>query len=223
VANRGEILSRVDAYIARTDSTYTSERVRFLNDALRWLQSQILLDSATETTWTATAGLVEGQEQLALPPDFRFSSRTRLVIVDGTEKTELVRISPELLFEPFFDAETGQEIRLLSMTEEGKPRYFAIVGATLEIRPPADKTYDLELHGYSYLPDLETDSDSNILTEKAPLACVYATLRQAWLAFEDAERADYWEKKALDEIRLFVGDRIEAETGRKPPVMEAPS
>lgn len=217
-----EILEELDARTGRTDPEYLAGREKFVNEGVRWLQRRFLGDHGNTTIWTATGLIVDGTYSIEMPEDWRPSQHTRIFLLDGTDRTDLKEVPVGNLESPFWDLDDAVEVDLSDLTTKEKPAYYAIRGRSLELRPTANKAYDLELYGRAYLATLAEDDDTNLLTIEAPDAVIFASLRACWLRFEDAGRVALFEKEAAEAIRDWHHDRIEAETITRRPIMETP-
>jgi hypothetical protein len=227
MATLSVLKTRLDVHVNRTDTDYTANKTEFVNAGLRWLQRKLLKGAGTDARWQNSVDLVAGVTAIGVPEvssqgAYRPSSKTRLYRIDGTSRVELRRIPLEWLQAPYWDQELGELVELGDVGTRGVPRYFAIRGRALEIRPVADKTYTLELFGLAYYKDLSSDGDENLLTIEAEDACLYAALRACWIFFEDAGKADFWEERARVAALEWMGDRIDELSGEAPLVMATP-
>jgi hypothetical protein len=74
----------------------------------------------------------------------------------------------------------------------GKPRYYTIVGDTLEVVPPPDTGYTVELVYYKQIPALTELNETNWLLTSHPDVYLYGTLLQSAPYLKDDERIPIW-------------------------------
>ena len=74
----------------------------------------------------------------------------------------------------------------------GQPRYYTIVGDTLECVPVADASYTAELTYYKKIAALANDNTSNWLLSYHPDVYLYGTLMQSAPYLKDDQRIPVW-------------------------------
>ena len=74
----------------------------------------------------------------------------------------------------------------------GQPRYYTIVGDTLECVPVADTSYTAELTYYKRIPSLDDDAETNWLLSYHPDVYLYGTLMQSAPYLKDDQRIPVW-------------------------------
>ena len=84
----------------------------------------------------------------------------------------------------------------------GQPRYYTIIGDTLEVVPVPDADYQIELTYYKQIPALSDDNLTNWLINSHPDVYLYGTLMQAAPYLKDDERIAVWGTL----YRQFVSD-----------------
>jgi hypothetical protein len=215
-----ELQTELDGYTLRTDARYVANRGAFVNGGLRWIQRKLLTSVGTPALWQNAGNVVAGTQSVLVPTDHRPSSQSTLFWLSGDTRVPIRRIPYEYLTTPFYDRARRAAVDLRTPTTQGIPLYFAFRGRVIEIRPAANGIYTLELAGLSYLPALEADGDTNLLTIEAEDCCLYAALRQCWLFFEDAGRVEFWETKAAEAALEWMKDRVHEESGDDGLVIE---
>ena len=92
----------------------------------------------------------------------------------------------------------------------GTPKYYTIVGDTIEVVPVPDSEQTIELVYYRRIPKLDT-YETNWLSETYPDAYLYGALLQAAPYLKDDERIGVWGSlysKVLTDLN-FSSDRAE--------------
>lgn len=228
MATLAELLVELDSHVNRTDPDYTDNRAKFLNRGLRWAQRRLLPEVGRRRQWqsldpdTGASVVTLGATSLEAPSDYRPSGLTRLFYLDGDTRVPLRRIPEDWLYQPFFDPEESATQDFRDPTQQGTPRYFAILARVFEFRPAADRTYTLELHGLAYFADLVDPEDSNVLTVEAEDLALYAGLRACWQFFGDAAALQFWTEQAKDAALDFMTDRAHEASTAHSLVMETP-
>lgn len=118
-----------------------------------------------------------------LPDDFR-SLKSIKLIVNGMDQ-------------PF---EQCSEAGIISRRAEwgslvGQPRYYAIVGNALEVKPAPDTSYVLEMSYYANIPALAANATNWLLT-KHPDLYLYSSLLQSAPFLKDDDRVQVWQSLA---------------------------
>lgn len=93
----------------------------------------------------------------------------------------------------------------------GKPRYYTLVGDTIEVVPPPDGDYTIELTYYGSLTPLSDTVSSNWLLAAHPDVYLYGTLMQSAPYLKDDERIPVWGqlyRQLLSDVNLS-SDRSE--------------
>jgi hypothetical protein len=86
----------------------------------------------------------------------------------------------------------GDEIRQTTAIGVGKPLYYTIVGAQIEVIPTPDTGYTGELTYYGKIPVLSDSNTSNWLLAYAPDLYLYGALLEATPYLKDDERLATW-------------------------------
>lgn len=84
----------------------------------------------------------------------------------------------------------------------GQPKYYTIIGDTLEVVPVPSTDYEIELTYYKQIPALSDDNLTNWLINSHPDVYLYGTLMQSAPYLKDDERVGVWGSL----YRQFVSD-----------------
>lgn len=84
----------------------------------------------------------------------------------------------------------------------GEPMYYTILGETLEVAPPPDGEYEIEMVYYKQIPALSESNTSNWLSTYHPDIYIYGALLQSAPYLKDDERIPVWGQL----YRQFVSD-----------------
>ena len=87
-------------------------------------------------------------------------------------------------------------------TTAGEPKYYTIIGDTIEVVPEPSMEYEIELVYYKQIPALSDSQTTNWLSNSHPDIYLYGALMQAAPYLKDDERIAVW--GAL--YRQFVSD-----------------
>lgn len=87
----------------------------------------------------------------------------------------------------------------------GKPRFFSIVGSTLEVVPTPDTGYAGELTYYARIPALSNSNTSNWVLSNYPDLYLYGMLLQSAPYLRDDERLSTWQalySRAVESLNI---------------------
>lgn len=115
----------------------------------------------------------------SLPTDFLEPIRFHL---NDTYKTRLELTSLDDML----------ELRNNTANATGKPRYYCLVGDSIEVYPTPDGDYDAELLYYRTLDKLSDGNTSNWLLESHPDAYLYGALMQSAPYLKEDNRVQVW-------------------------------
>ena len=82
---------------------------------------------------------------------------------------------------------------------------------TLLFGPPADASYELEIHGLFLSTALSADGDENWWTVNYPLVVVWAAMRQLEITYRNSEGQKDWENAVKGELKGQEFDFVEEE------------
>ena len=99
---------------------------------------------------------------------------------------------------------TMEQLDLLKQTyrSSGIPKYYTIIGDTIEVLPAPAEEYTIELTYYKKLPALSDSQTGNWLLTSHPDVYLYGTLMQSAPYLKDDERVGVWGTL----YRQFVND-----------------
>ena len=96
------------------------------------------------------------------------------------------------------------------------PTHYAIIGRSIELRPVPSVDTEVEISGTGWADPMRSETDETVLTQEAPYAVLYASLRECWLFMGDDPQQTYWATQAERAVVEWAGDRIHEEN---PPTM----
>lgn len=202
---------RLDGWAGRTDADYLARRDLFINQAIREMAERVG-DEAGLTNILAAVAVAQGDLTIPIPDTLRSTADMRVILIDGTTRTELTPITADMLVRPFWDEAIEDEVDLTDTTVQGTPLYFAagLSGAdrALFLRRPPDKAYTAELRGVKFSTDLSAEGDDNYITVEAEDAVLYLALSNAWDFLEDFGRGAHWRARAEPLVRRWIGHRL---------------
>jgi len=199
ITNYGELKTNVADWLNRSD--LTSVIPTFIDGVHSKLNRDLRVRQMVQR---ATASV--DAEYSALPADF-------LEIRDIRLNTDPVRS-----LEAISSEQQNQERQRFGNTS-GKPKYFTIVGETVQLFPTPDTTYTMELAYYEKIPDLSSDSDTNWLLTKEPLIYVYGALVHSAPYLKDDERTVVWQTLYRDLFNGLVEENEKSRFGGTTPRM----
>jgi hypothetical protein len=134
------------------------------------------------TTLTCTPGTTLTARLVALPTDML--EMRRLAVVDTDPARVLEYKSPDQMMQ--------DNAYLLSAA---KPENFTVIGANIELSPPPDAAYPLELIYQQRIPALSVSNTTNWVLANYPNAYLFGALVAAAPFTQDDERLAVFEKK----------------------------
>ena len=127
-------------------------------------------------------------EYVALPTGFL---SIRNIQLNTEPKVRLEYVTPDYIDLNYPDSSTG------------KPKFYTIVGGEIQLAPPPDGTYTVEMSYFKKL-DLATDSTNWVLTN-SPDVYYYGSLLEAAAYLKNDKRIPIWSslfEKAVSELEL---------------------
>jgi hypothetical protein len=210
----GELLRLLDAYANRIDPDYVDHRFDFLNAGHRWCEQKFHFREAQYAKWQMTERLPTGVAVLPLPGCYRHSAEIRVTLLP--DRTALARVKPsDLRVGPWVDP-AGVSYDFRDTRHLNTPTHYAIIGRSIELRPVPATDTEIEVSGTGWADPMLTEMDETVLTQEAPYAVLYASLRECWLFMGDDPQQQYWAAQAERAVVEWAGDRIHEEN---PPVM----
>jgi len=148
----------------------------------------------------------------------RLRTRDQMTRTQATVTTQFVGLPTDLLEMTNVQLNTAPPARLEQVTPSiadslraaqggtsGVPRYFAVIGESVELIPTPDQEYTLELQYYKKVPALTDSASTNWLLTAHPDAYLYSTLVAAENFLMSDERVPHWKaqlEQILEEIRI---------------------
>lgn len=175
----------------------------FTDPVLNSLLDEAVLTLGTEADWpwlcsTGTAITTAAGTATYAIGDSGYT-RTRVLSIDGYEPLEERSLA---------------EIRSLGTADRGQPRYYAIVGLTLHLRPVPDGVYSIVHDIVTSETILTGDTDSPSLPEAYSFAAVAKAAELGHLRQRDNERAtlqlaeyNAWLGRMRDNLRRTAAPR----------------
>lgn len=134
------------------------------------------------TTLTCTPGSTLTARLVALPTDML--EMRRLSVVDADPAQVLEYKSPDQL--------VADNSYLLTAS---RPDSFTVIGGNIELSPPPDQAYPLELIYQQRIPPLSVSNTTNWVLANYPNAYLFGTLAASAPFTQDDERAVVFERK----------------------------
>lgn len=114
-------------------------------------------------------------EYVALPSDHL---AIRNIQLNSDPKVRLEYVTPDYIDKNYPKGDTG------------KPKFYTIVGAEIQLAPPPDGSYTIEISYFKKL-DIATDSTNTVLTN-APRVYYYGALMEAAAHLKNDKRVPMW-------------------------------
>jgi hypothetical protein len=184
-----ELQASVSAWLHRSDMT------ALIPDFITLAESRMNGDlearsMETRVTLTCVPGTTLAARYVALPTDML--EMRRLSLVDSDPATVLEYKSPDQLI--------ADNRYLLAAS---KPACFTIIGANIELSPPPDSDYPIELIYQQKIPALSITNTTNWLLTAFPDIYLYGTLLSASPFTQDDERLAVYERKYQESVKTI--------------------
>lgn len=139
-----------------------------------------------------TLSTVASTRTLALPTDML--EMKRLLVTDTDPAAVMVYKSPDELVadNPF-------------ITATGRPYFFTVIGANLELAPTPDGIYPLELVYEQRIPALTASNTTNWLLTQQPNAYLFGALIESVAYTQDEARLPVWQQKYKEAVDAVNG------------------
>ena len=79
------------------------------------------------------------------------------------------------------------------------------------LRPVPATDTEVEISGTGWADPMASEADETVLTQEAPYAVLYASLREVWLFLGDQPQMDFYAAQAERAVVEWAGDRIHEE------------
>lgn len=179
IGTYSELQSAVASWLDRSD--LTSRIPEFIQLAEARIKAEVRIREMLER---ADLAIADGDRYVSLPSDFLDHKYLRLKIPDVTTGRR---------YYPDFEETTIDDIRLKSVNDAQRPRYYSI-HEQIELDSEADQAYTAEIYYYKQITALATTS-TNVLLSRAPNLYLHASLSEAAPYLIGDERIAVWEGK----------------------------
>jgi hypothetical protein len=144
----------------------------------------------------------------------RMTANSDVTINAGTRKAAL----PDTLLEPIYvtlktdedyplEAVSPEQLvalRRSRMRAQGTPRFYAIVGRSLEVTPTPSSQMTLDVAYYQAIPSLVADGDTNWLLQYEPDLYLYTALLHAASFLTDQDRSTLFSSLLVNQVSAAV-------------------
>jgi len=188
ITNYSELVAAVGAWLHRSDlTTSIPDFIRLAEDRLNG--DVVARGQETRSTLVCVPGGTVAARYVALPSDF--SNMRRLTLMTEPSADLEYRTPDQMVAESAY---------LLSA---GVPVKYTIIGSNIELAPPPDSAYNLEIVYRANIPSLNGSNTTNWLLTASPSIYLYASLIASVAFTQDTENIALWEgeyKRALDAL-----------------------
>ena len=193
--NYKEIVDAAKAYTDRYDEELASSMAAFtkvvegkINNALRTGDQSV----------RAQIWLQRDQEYYSLPCDWGGARDVEILHAGEQHGRTLVYLAPEEM----------NKLPRQNNSDRGRHNYYTIIAGQIQIAPPADNE-TLEVVYYQRLPALESDADTNWLTEKNPDAYIFGLCTEISAFAKDAAGFATYQQRFTDSlIDITMEDQV---------------
>ena len=188
ISTKAELHTAVANWLNRSDLTSRIPEFIALSEASfnRNLRTREMLVRSTAS--------VTGQ-YVSLPTDF-----LEMLNIELTSTTPPKRLI-------YITSDRSDDYREQKNNKAGKPSYWTIEGASIQLLPTPDATYTLQLNYYQDIPALSglADSGNNWLLLAHPDVYLYSTLMQASPYIMDPQAGQQWDAllaRSMQELQM---------------------
>lgn len=182
LTNYGELKSAVADWLVRTDLT---QRIPDMVTLARATLNKVLRSPRMVTN--ADIVVAGGARKGTIPTDML---EPLYVQIKTDEDYPLQHVPIERLI----------ALRQSMLRDQGSPRFYSIVGASIEVAATPSGSTTLDMAYYQQIPALSGDSDTNWLFTYDPDILLYATLLHAAPFLDDAAQAAVFENFLVKQI-----------------------
>ena len=199
ITNLGTLEAEIADFLLRDDLTAVIPTfISFAHEKLnRDLRTRQMVQRATASLTT---------EYTALPGNFL---QMRDIRLNANPVRSLEQISSEA---------QNQERERWGNTA-GEPRYYTIIGETIQVFPSPNATYTIEMAYYEQIPALVNAADTNWLLTKAPEIYLYGSLVHSAPYLKDDERIVIWQTLFRDIFNSLTTEDEKSRFGGTTPRM----
>lgn len=198
ITDRPSLITACTEWLARDNDTTLIARIPSFIQLCEAKLNRELRCYQMEKRSTATVNLASSEPQyISLPSDFQTMRRIRLPGVSG---------KPKLSFASLVQAE---EYLSANGNNAAQPVYYTPFGSEMELTPPPDQAYVLEMIYRSIIPSLTSTNTTNWLLTLAPDIYLYGSLLESAPYIKEDERINTWGtgfKFALDGLNQLSMD-----------------
>ena len=198
-----ELSASIASFLHRSDLTATiPDFITLAEDRLNG--DVIARGQETRATLTCVPGATVAARYVALPTDF--SNMRRLTLMTEPSDDLEYRTPDQMVAESAF------------LLQAGVPVKYTIIGSNIELAPPPDSAYSLEIVYRANIPALTASNTTNWLLTASPSIYLYASLIASVVFTQDASNIPVWEgeyKKALDALNnadWYTGSTMRVKT-----------
>jgi len=138
--------------------------------------------------------ILEGNKSIRVPNDYL--ELIDIYIIDNNTRAPLYdRFQPRKFIETF---------RSVATSNKGMPRWFSIIGKTIEFDKYTDKDYEYGILYYKRLPTLVEEDDINWWTENRSDLLFYASLVETIPFIGEDKRINLWQGKKDSLIEALI-------------------
>lgn len=183
----------------------SSELIPFIPTAIEFAEARLNRDPrlrVRERQATESLDAVEGTATIALPTDYAEARSVWLTAAGYTNRLEFLTV----------DKLQSEKVEF---TENGRPKFFSIIGSDIELLPTPGEAYTVDLLYYKKIPTLSDEDSTNWLIDSHPDIYFYGTLIQASPYVQQEKRLPTWQEMyngALEELNI-ANERAEFSGG----------
>lgn len=188
ISTKAELVTAVENWLNRSDLTARIPEFISLAEASfnRNLRTRDMLTRSTAPV---------SSQYVSLPTDF-----LEMLNIELTSTTPPKRLI-------YITSDRSDDYREQKNNKAGKPSYWTIEGASIQLLPTPDATYTLQLNYYQDIPALSglADSGNNWLLLAHPDVYLYSTLMQASPYIMDSQAGQQWDAllaRSMQELQM---------------------
>ena len=188
ISTKAELVTAVENWLNRSDLTARIPEFISLAEASfnRNLRTRDMLTRSTAPV---------SSQYVSLPTDF-----LEMLNIELTSTTPPKRLI-------YITSDRSDDYREQKNNKAGKPSYWTIEGASIQLLPTPDATYTLQLNYYQDIPALSglADSGNNWLLLAHPDVYLYSTLMQASPYIMDPQAGQQWDAllaRSMQELQM---------------------
>ncbi|NKF52694.1 hypothetical protein G3R49_19240 [Shewanella sp. WXL01] len=127
-----------------------------------------------------------------------------------TEGGHLERIPFEQMYNT--EAKSLDQSEIYSTGDFSRPAgYFAVVANRVYVRGNIEPTTNIFLNYYKDIPEINEDTQSNVLLDLAPDAFVFLAVAEGWKFLQEEDKARQWEQQGFNRLAAITQQVKDAE------------